>query len=34
MSNSASPFLGVANLAMAATPILALLVGYLATLAH
>jgi hypothetical protein len=34
MSNTFSPILGIANFAMAATPVLAIVVAYIATLAH
>jgi hypothetical protein len=34
MSNATSPFLGFANFVMAATPLMAVVAGYLATLAH
>ncbi len=34
MSNSASPFLDIANFAMAATPLMAVLIAYVSSFAH
>jgi hypothetical protein len=34
MSNAASPFLQVANFAMAGTPLMAVLVAYVSTFVH
>jgi hypothetical protein len=34
MSNPASPFLSIANFAMAATPLIAVLVAYVSTFVH
>jgi hypothetical protein len=34
MSNAFSPFLGLANFTMAATPVIALLAAYLTSVAH
>jgi hypothetical protein len=34
MSNAASPFLSIANFAMAATPLMAVLVAYVSSFVH